>query len=348
MVVFTPASYYIEFMDRKKITGVLTARISYHIYFWVGVFILKFVNHISMDMPSLEVMWRTLIVIGLTIPVIYTHFHVFEKYLIRKRYGGYVFFLLLIILTFVFFKNLIFIPINQCQINIWGNVSFIVTYLFITTALKVGKAGFEQRLAFQKIKAQHVQTELELLKSQIHPHFLFNTLNNLFGLVRKLDERVADGIAQLSHLLRYMIHESNVDRIELEKEILQVRRLIDLQKLRFSEEDDISIDFTIDGGIEGVRIPPMLLIPFVENAFKHGISLEESSFIEIYLRGGEEDLEFRVKNSIHHPIEKEEETPPGTGLKNVKRRLDLLYPKSHALWITQTENEFLVKLMINQ
>lgn len=343
MVVFQFASYYIELMDRSKF---LHVRISYHVLFWVGVFVLKYVNHISMDMPSFEVIWRTLIVIGLMVPAIYTHLFVFEKYLIKKRFGWYIFSLVLIILYFVFFKNLIFILINKCRINFWGNASFIFTYLFISTALKVGKAGFEQRLAFQKIKAQHVQTELELLKSQINPHFLFNTLNNLFGIVRKSDEKAADGIAQLSHLMRYMIHESDVEKIELEREILQIRRLIDLQKLRFSNDDDIRIDFEIEGEIEAVIIPPMLFIPFVENAFKHGISLEAPSFIEIYLHVRDARLEFMVKNSIHPQREQEEETPSGAGLKNVKRRLNLLYPDSHALMIRQSADEFKIELSI--
>ncbi len=226
-------------------------------------------------------------------------------------------------------------------------VSFICMYIVITTALKIGKAGFEQRLAFQQIKAKHIQTELELLKSQINPHFLFNTLNNLFGLVRKLDETVAGGIAQLSHLMRYMIYESNVERIELEKEIRQIQRLIELQKLRFLKEDDIAIDFKIEGNIKKVLIPPMLLIPFVENAFKHGISLEQSSFINIRLAIRDNSLQFSVKNSINTLKEEMENTNPGLGLQNVRRRLELLFPETHEFKVQNSNKEFVITLTLN-
>lgn len=212
--------------------------------------------------------------------------------------------------------------------------------------MKIGKAGFEQKLLIQNIKAQHLKTELDLLKSQINPHFLFNTLNNLFGLVWKLDETIAGGIAQLSHLMRYMIFESNVEKIDLVKEVEQIHRLIELQKLRISNEDDVAIHFQIEGDIQKVQIPPMLLIPFVENAFKHGILLDASSFIDINLTIRGDILHFSVRNSIHAVNQEMEETNTGLGLRNVRRRLELLFPNTHEFQVQDSDKTFEIKLTL--
>ena len=334
-------------MNKNRIIKILNARIAYHIYFWSCIFCFMTLNHMDMELSSLNMIMKNMIVIGLLIISVYSHFYIFEKYLSQKRYWLYIVLLILIVAVFVTLKNVIFIALRPCRINIFSNVYFIGTYLIITTALKIGKAGFEQRLMLQEIKAKHIQTELELLKSQVNPHFLFNTLNNLFGLVRKLDETVAGGIAQLSHLMRYMIYESNVEKIELEKEVMQINRLIELQKLRFLKEDDITIDFKIDGNIKKVLIPPMLLIPFVENAFKHGISLEKSSFINIHLAYDENVLQFSVRNSTYTLSEGNKEINTGLGLKNVKRRLELLFPETHDFKVQELNNEYEIKIILN-
>jgi LytS/YehU family sensor histidine kinase len=203
-----------------------------------------------------------------------------------------------------------------------------------------------QRFLLQEIQAKQVETELDLLKTQIHPHFLFNTLNNLFGMARKGDAATADGISRLSHLMRYMIYDSSVDKIDLEKEIDQIQRLIELHKLRFAAEDDIAIDFKIEGKTEDIRIPPMLLIPFVENAFKHGISLKQPSFVRMALVSGIGGLQFSVENSVHPRTRDDEDPVAGVGLQNVRRRLELLYPDSHELAVRITDTSYAVELRI--
>ena len=153
-------------------------------------------------------------------------------------------------------------------------------FLGFTTAIRYARAGIRQRLQLQEITAKQLQTELALLKAQINPHFMFNTLNNLYAMaLRQEDPATAQGIAKLSHLMRYVIYESDVDRIELGREVEQIRSFIELQKLRFSEEDNIRIEFETDGDMDKAVIAPMLLLPFVENAFKHGIRLSSPSHV---------------------------------------------------------------------
>jgi two-component system, LytTR family, sensor kinase len=149
-----------------------------------------------------------------------------------------------------------------------GTIFSLVFFMGFTTAIRYAKAGIRQRMQLQEITAKQLQTELALLKAQINPHFLFNTLNNLYAMaLRQEDPSTAQGIAKLSHLMRYVIYDSDVDRIELGREVEQIRSFIELQKLRFAEEDRIRIDFDTGGELEKCVIAPMLLLPFVENAF---------------------------------------------------------------------------------
>jgi len=329
---------------KSKLVKIINARIVHHILFW-ALFL-----GLPLLIPSkkADITWQDIIYplffIGSTILPVYFHFFIFEKYFSYKRFVIYIFLLPVIIAFSVMFH----IAISRIIFGERGTIySFtLITFFMIilSTALKIIKAGFRQRLLFQEIKAKQLQTELDLLKTQINPHFLFNTLNNLFGMAQMQKPATAEGIARLSHLMRYMIYDSNVDLIGLEKEIEQINRLIELQKLRFSEEDDITIDFKTKGDIGRVRIPPMLLIPFAENSFKHGISLEKPSFISIGLSVENNNLEFSVRNSIHSVKEVKEEIDSGIGLRNIRRRLELLFPETHNLIIHNSDKEFEVRL----
>lgn len=331
-------------MNKNQIIQKLNTRVAYHIYFWTCIFCFMVINHLEMEETLSHMLLRTFIFMCLMVIPVYMHLFVFDRLFIKKRYIFYTLCLIFIIAFYVLIKNAVVITFYDGGKSIFRNIYLIFTYIILTTSLKIGKAGFKQKLTLQKIKAQHLQTELALLKSQINPHFLFNTLNNLYGLVLKLDKSVAGGIAQLSHLMRYMIYETNVERIPLDKEIEQIRRLIDLYKLRFHKDDDISIDFEIIGKTESVEIPPMLLIPFVENAFKHGISLKEPSHIAIELSVGQSAVRFLIRNSNHPSNENDHAQESGMGLQNVKRRLELLFPGTHVLDLSESDDEFIVDL----
>jgi two-component system, LytTR family, sensor kinase len=177
--------------------------------------------------------------------------------------------------------------------------------------------------------------ELAFLKSQINPHFLFNTLNNLYGLSLSEPDKTPDAIVQLSDMMRYMLYESNSDKVLLEKEIAYLKSYIDLQKLRYF--GTTFIDFKINGDLNHQQIAPLLLISFVENAFKHGDVFDEAHPLSMTLNISEKQLIFDVKNKIHN---KNKEEIGGFGVKTVERRLALLYPNKHKLTAHNNKNIF--------
>jgi len=190
--------------------------------------------------------------------------------------------------------------------------------------------------------------QLQLLQSQINPHFLFNALNTLYGTALQGDnEKTAEGIQRLGDMMRHILHENAQEFIPLEKEIEYIRNFIALQNLRIQSSPEILIEDAIDECRSQLSIAPMLLIPFVENAFKHGIRLKEKSWIKIGLTCSDNNLCLEVKNSIHPWDHRLIQQKSGIGLVNVRERLKLLYAGRHTLDITQTESEYTVQLTLS-
>jgi len=325
---------------------VINSRLLHHFLFWSFFFAFLSISPEVRGIPFIKLLIHNLGHIAVLMPPVYAHFYILEKFFLNRRFGIYIALLLVIMIISGLAADFIFEKYFAYKGGLFVAFYFIGFSIVISTAAKLFKKAVQQRLRIQEVESKQLQTELDLLKAQINPHFLFNTLNNLFGMARNQDAATAEGISRLSHLMRYMIHDSQVDRIDLDKEIEQIRRLIELQKLRFSAEDDIDIDFLIVGDTSKTQIPPMLLIPFVENAFKHGISLDTASFVHIVLKAQDERLEFSVKNSTHIPRSEYKESDAGLGLNNVRRRLELLYPGKHELKIQDAEKVFDVSLTI--
>jgi len=189
---------------------------------------------------------------------------------------------------------------------------------------------------------------LSFLQSQINPHFLFNALNTLYGTaLQENAERTSEGIQKLGDMMRFMLHENLKDKILLTRDIDYVENYMELQKLRTSRSADILIDTKIEAPLENLEITPMLLIPFVENAFKHGISLQSPSYIRVSLQTKDRTLYFDVHNSIHlKPDNDPEKLKSGIGLQNVRQRLNLLYPGKHELIIRESAKEFFIHLTL--
>lgn len=189
---------------------------------------------------------------------------------------------------------------------------------------------------------------LSFLQSQINPHFLFNALNTLFGTaLQENAERTGEGIQKLGDMMRFMLHENMQDKISLAREVEYLSNYIDLQKLRTSRSADIKIDTLIEEQLNNLQITPMLLIPFIENAFKHGISLQQPSYIKITLQTKAQTLYFDISNSIYIKADNDpEKLKSGIGLENVKQRLSLLYHGKHELIIRESAAEFFVHLTL--
>jgi sensor histidine kinase YesM len=333
-------------MIMKPLLKILRSRAALHVYFWGFYFgLLSFEPRQADQSTSFILLRNVFMLCTLAVPV-YIHFHLFERYFGSRKYGNYAFLAIANVVVFGLVNRSLYAKYLGMPMPAHMTILYVAMLVAVTTAIKLAKAGYEQRATLQAIRAKHLHTELELLKSQINPHFLFNALNNLFGMVKRVDERSAKGIATLSHLMRYMIHETNVDRIELQREIEQIERLIELQRLRFSDDDNISIEFNVSGTATDVKLPPMLLVPFVENAFKHGISLSSPSYIHIDVDRAGGSLVFAVKNSDHAKSGSSANSSSGIGLQNVKRRLELLFPGTHDLQISTDGGDFAVTLRI--
>lgn len=196
----------------------------------------------------------------------------------------------------------------------------------------------------QELEKANTITELALLRSQINPHFLFNTLNNINSFSTHDPEKTSYAIIKLSEIMRYMLYDAANEKVLLEKEIDYIKNIIALQKLRYKEND--FVNFTVIGETVNIFIPPMIFLPFIENAFKHG-SNSITNGIEIRLTVEGNQISFFCRNKIKELNETEKSQLGGLGIKNIKRRLELLFPDKHELKIAVENNEYLVNLKIH-
>ena len=228
----------------------------------------------------------------------------------------------------------------------WGrNILPFIHVAGIATAIKFIKYYYFQEDRAAKARQQTTLAELELLKAQVHPHFLFNTLNNLFAHTLRRSTDSPQIVARLSDLLRFMIYGSRQDFISLTQEIQLLKNYIDLEKLRYGQELDLSVNFT--GDLENKMIRPLLLLPLIENSFKHGMSQQlEQKWITLDLHVEKNILYFKLANSYDSRAAKSfvKGKSKGIGLENVKRRLELLYPGKHKFQVTAGEEMFLVSI----
>lgn len=227
----------------------------------------------------------------------------------------------------------------------------IYPYTFFAVAIKLLKYWYANKQAQQVLLQDKLQAELKFLKTQIHPHFLFNTLNNLYALTLKKSDLAPAMVLKLSELINYMLYECREDDVLLEKEIKFIRNYIDIERLRYG--DKLDVDIRVRGDANGRKIAPLLLLPFTENCFKHGASLElDQSWVKLDIEVLPDRTLFKVENnkvSTNGEAEKNEDRiPRGIGINNAKRRLDLLYPGNHELKIINGDETFLVILSINK
>ena len=225
-----------------------------------------------------------------------------------------------------------------------GTAVFFLVFT-VSTCIKVIQQWLSAEQRQKLIETEKLNTELSFLKSQINPHFLFNTLNNIYSLAVVKSDATAPAIMKLSSIMRYVLSDTRQHLVPLEKEIEFIQHYIDLQKVRLT--DKIKINLAVIGDPEGQQIAPLLFIPFVENAFKYGISTREDSEINISINIKPGEIEFKTDNRIL-AIETDIEKKNGIGLKNTRRRLEILYADKHSLEINRKDDHFYVHLKISQ
>ena len=229
--------------------------------------------------------------------------------------------------------------------KIAGSIVFYIIPTFFVLLWSIAYRILIDKVKDDKLKVErqteNLKTELSFLRSQVSPHFMFNVMNNMVALARKKSDLLEPSLIKLSSLLRYMLYETDEDKVSLQKEIEYLQSYIDLQKQRFG--DNVIINVSLDHINEQHQIHPMLLIPFVENAFKHGTGMFTTE-IDISLKTDDRNLNFEVKNRYSESEEEIKDKSSGIGLANVQRRLNLLYGDKHRLTINKNGKWFTVSL----
>ena len=316
------------------------------LYNFVMIFLLKTQHYFN----SFILIFYIVIIPIIFILLLYNYFLIYRMKVAGKdkAANGYRLFLPIAIFTlFTAFS----IASNQEEAFILGTVTALFILAVFNPLAQMFFTKYDNilgRIGTLTNKLDQKSAGLQFLRSQINPHFMFNALNSLYGTaLQENAEKTSEGIQKLGDMMRFMLHENNQDSIAVEREKEYLINYVDLQLLRTQGQDNIEIVFNRPADNCLGEIAPMLLIPFVENAFKHGISLQKKSWIKISLRCAEGMIHMDINNSIHRNTgEDPEKKSSGIGLENVKQRLNLLYPGQHELVIRENELEYFVHLSI--
>ena len=237
--------------------------------------------------------------------------------------------------------GLVIVIFNDTFGKLEGFVEFIALY-FVLVFISIAQWLFKQIKALIRLKNEKAKTELMHLKSQVNPHFFFNMLNNLYGLVDKDAKKAQELILKLSDMMRYSIYDGDKDTVLLSEEITYLENYIELHKMRYHKA--IDIQFNSETNDTDYEIMPLLFIILLENAFKHGVeNLRENAYVHITLTAYNNEVTFEIENNFDEVLDNPE---TGIGLKNLKRRLELVYPKKHTLTVSKTDTIYSATLNI--
>jgi len=322
-----------------------------HVLFWALSFlVLLNILKVSADIQSIDYIYAIFFHIPILLAVYINLFFLIPLFLEKRKFVIYG---LLIAATlslgwlfydFLFAQWIDYIFPGYYFIayyNFWDIALYLSVYMVTTSLFKLARGWFR----LQEIQKEKTLTELKALKSQVNPHFLFNSLNSIFSLARKSSPILPDVILKLSGLMRYVIYETDVEMISLKKEIEILKDYIELQKLRSSDSENINLE--IVGEVEDHKIAPLLFLPFVENSFKHGIKGGvKDTFIKIRFEITGGVLNFEIENNAGNSADIHDDGFKGIGIQNVKKRLNLIYPNSHILKISETDERFKVLVQV--
>lgn len=317
-----------------------------HILLWILLGLLA-----ALQLSQDNVHWLTLTVgfMGTALYVFYAHFILLTHYLGKNKKRAYFKRLAVIILTgpipFLLFhyKPLDFMDLLSGYYMVTV-MTMIIPFIFLSWLARVTENLVLNTVRKEQLEKQAVEAELYYLKSQINPHFLFNTLNNIHTLVYKQAPAAPEAVVQLASLMRYMIYESNASLVPLSREMDYLQDYISLQQLKYKNSP--VVDLQITGNTDNCRVAPLLFIHLLENAYKHSPARLEPGDVKVSMVLSENTLTFSVQNPIGRKQGRTLEEPGGIGLPNVRKRLALLYPGQHTLEIRSSEDTFAVNLTI--
>ncbi|MCS7035658.1 MAG: histidine kinase [Saprospiraceae bacterium] len=335
----------------ERLYAWLTYRPVYHGLFWLALLALLFWTDYA---PGLD--WRFVlgnVFISLIFFAVLVYFNLL--YLIPRYLARHALLYLLLVLAacaivtpirvFVLYLKFSGQPewqqaLVDAQLNLYAG-SVLVT--LTSTVLRVITDWWRYQQEKQILQTQTIQSELRFLKSQINPHFLFNTLNNLYALTLKKSDKAPEIVLKLSEIMRYMLYDCNERQVPLEREVQYIHNYLDLERLRQPKGADIQ--FVTEGFISDQMIAPLIFVPFLENSFKHGLNhhTRGGGYVRLRLKVEGKQLEFSIENSKPDPPPPPS-TSGGIGLANVRQRLDLLYPGKYALDIQDEPHRYAVTL----
>lgn len=340
-----------------RIYKILSQKKVYHTLLWLTLAVnLVLYDMFVTDKSFVTALGHSLIVVFVYALVVYFNLlYLIPTYLAKKQFWTYLGLLLISILVITPIETLIIYFIYsgnpEAQANIVVNLNwyFIPPLLIaaISTLFRIISDWFINLQEKQELEKRTMQSELRFLKSQINPHFLFNTLNSLYALTLKKSDSAPEIVIKLSEMMRYMLYECNEKQVPLSKEVNYLKNYLDLEKLR--QNKDIDIQLNVKGNVSNQMIAPLMFIPFVENSFKHGLSNNLlNGFVHIDILAEPEEVQIKVRNSKAEklPMRDPKRKSGGIGLVNVKRRLNLLYPDKYSLQITDNPKSYEVDMTL--
>lgn len=330
-----------------------------HLLFWVLVMLTYAISEWGYRDNFAQAMLFEFVYLPPRLIAVYVNwFILIPRLLYQNRIFGYLCFLILLLFVLaaaqryftIYWAYPKFFPEWNYQnwnpfefFRIVQNLVLILAPVAFSTGIKIFLDWFDQKNKAQQLEVEKTEAELKYLKSQVNPHFLFNALNSIYGLSLEKSNKVPKLLLRLSDFLSYSLYESSTSNISLKKEIDLINNYIALEKERY--EDKVNIEWNIQKGLpDEVEIAPLLLIPLVENAFKHGVKeATEKAAVWINLAQRENQLLFEVRNTVPERLEN---TGKGIGLKNLKKRLAILYPGRHELHVGKSKEGFSAKLVL--
>lgn len=337
-------------MEKIKLRKVY---IAVHILFWTLVALLPFVFSGAQTRLKIDFLFSWGISLIMCIVVFYTYYgYVIKRFLKQQSLLRFVTISIAVYVIFLFVE----LFVNYLEHLIIGQPTIfratpIVTRSIFSNAFIIGAAlfvslvenWFQMQKYKQEVARERLESELRMLRFQVNPHFLFNTLNNIHTLVYKKSDDAPSAVMKLAGLMRYMLYESDSEFTPLFKELEYINNFVELQKLRLPNSHKVNLN--IEGNPNNKQIAPLLLIPFIENAFKHGAASGNEAFIDIKLIIESDSINFVCKNTYKRGAESSVHS--GIGLENVKKRLNIHYPKRYLLDIDKDDRFFTVGLQLS-
>jgi len=329
----------------EKLENRLQPDILYHLIFWIAFFFFLVIFHKPTNSLVVKIL-DGLIHIAFYLIIVYVNFfYLFKKFVDNGKIAKYVASLMLLVVMIFPLKHCVFYGFDLSE-HVYSTFLSCFFIASMSSIFLIFQDWYRQKSEQAFLQQQNLKSELNFLKTQINPHFLFNTLNSLYALTLKKSDDAPNIVLRLSEMMRYMLYECNEKKVDLQKEINYLKNYLELEKIRHSGKFDI--DFKLSGAVTQQKISPLLFIPFVENSFKHGLNKQlNDGYVSIHLDVKNQAVNLAVENSKAPQLpSKNPKKSGGIGLQNVKKRLHLLYPERHELNISDNPNTHKINLSL--